>query len=168
MFCNRCGANLPPTATVCTSCGAPAPTASDRGGGLQSHLSLLTIFWYIVAALSAIPVLVLFGIGTAAGTAIGMGNAPPEARMFAPFFFYFLAALFSIAAVATFFTAWGLQKRKPWARTLAIVMAFLSLLSVPFGTALGIYTLVVLLPAPAGQEYERMAESRQLTYSARA
>jgi hypothetical protein len=36
-------------------------------------------------------------------------------------------------------------------------MGFLSILSLPFGTALGIYTIWVLLSAGAGQEYERLA-----------
>jgi hypothetical protein len=35
-------------------------------------------------------------------------------------------------------------------RTLPLIAAFLSLCEVPFGTTLGIYTLVVLLPAESG------------------
>lgn len=39
----------------------------------------------------------------------------------------------------------GLLNLRPWARTLAIVLSALNLLHVPFGTALGIYGLWVLL-----------------------
>lgn len=39
----------------------------------------------------------------------------------------------------------GLIKFKPWARILGIVISALDLISVPFGTALGIYGLWVLL-----------------------
>ena len=39
----------------------------------------------------------------------------------------------------------GLLKFRPWARILAIILGAMHLLSVPFGTALGIYALVVLL-----------------------
>ena len=39
---------------------------------------------------------------------------------------------------------WGLLNDKPWARILTIVLSALSLLSVPIGTALGIYGLWVL------------------------
>jgi hypothetical protein len=42
---------------------------------------------------------------------------------------------------------------------LAIVLACFSLLDMPFGTALGIYTLVVLLPAGSEEEYRRMARA---------
>jgi len=39
----------------------------------------------------------------------------------------------------------GLLKRKYWARILILVLCFLSLLSIPFGTALGIYGIWILL-----------------------
>ena len=52
--------------------------------------------------------------------------------------------------------AWGLFERAPWARTLGIVIGFLALLRFPLGTALGIYTLWVMLPRESGAEYERM------------
>lgn len=43
----------------------------------------------------------------------------------------------------------GLLKFRPWARILAIIIGVLHLLSFPFGTALGVYTLYVLLNAEA-------------------
>ena len=43
----------------------------------------------------------------------------------------------------------GLLKFRPWARILAIILGVLHLLSFPFGTALGVYTLYVLLNAEA-------------------
>jgi len=41
----------------------------------------------------------------------------------------------------------GLLKMRPWARIVAIVVGVLHILSFPLGTALGIYTLWVLLNA---------------------
>jgi hypothetical protein len=50
----------------------------------------------------------------------------------------------------------GLLKFRPWARILAIIVGALHLLSFPLGTALGVYTLVVLLhnemPTVFGQQ----------------
>ena len=43
----------------------------------------------------------------------------------------------------------GLLKYRPWARILAIIIGVLHLLSFPFGTALGVYALYVLLNAEA-------------------
>ena len=54
---------------------------------------------------------------------------------------------------------WGLIDRQPWARILAIVLGFFVLLHFGVGTALGIYTLWVLLPAESAQEYERTARA---------
>jgi hypothetical protein len=47
---------------------------------------------------------------------------------------------------------YGLLTRKPWARVLAIVVGILGLLNFPVGTAIGIYTLWVLMQ-PAASEY---------------
>jgi hypothetical protein len=53
--------------------------------------------------------------------------------------------------------AWGLFARQPWARVLGIVLACFALIRIPFGTALGIYTLWVLAPESSGREYDEMA-----------
>jgi hypothetical protein len=47
---------------------------------------------------------------------------------------------------------YGLLTRKPWARVLAIVVGILGLINFPVGTAIGIYTLWVLMQ-PAAAEY---------------
>jgi hypothetical protein len=41
------------------------------------------------------------------------------------------------------------------------VTAFLDLLHIPLGTALGVYTLYVLLPDAAGDEYRQMSQTRR-------
>jgi hypothetical protein len=65
-----------------------------------------------------------------------------------------------VKAFAGFVVGWGLLQREPWARTLAVILGFVSLFfNIPFGTALGIYTLWVLLPAESDIEYEREVRS---------
>ncbi len=72
--------------------------------------------------------------------------------------------LFSTGIILAFFgvlhlvLAWGLFEREPWARFLGLVLGFLALVRFPLGTALGIYTLWVLLPEESGKEYERLAQ----------
>jgi hypothetical protein len=74
----------------------------------------------------------------------------------------FLGGLFSAGVFLGLFgvlhlvLARGLFERAPWARTLGLVIAFLALLRFPLGTALGIYTLWVLLPEESGEDYERL------------
>jgi hypothetical protein len=52
---------------------------------------------------------------------------------------------------------WGLLDRQPWARILAIVLAFVTLIHLVVGTVLAIYTLWVLLPGESEREYRQMA-----------
>jgi TRAP-type uncharacterized transport system fused permease subunit len=56
----------------------------------------------------------------------------------------FIAALFGIMAIPSIIAGWGLQRRKSWARILAIILAILSLPQFPVGTAIGVYALVIL------------------------
>jgi hypothetical protein len=75
----------------------------------------------------------------------------------------FMGGLFSLGIFLGIFgvlhllLAWGLFERERWARMLGLVLGFLALVRFPLGTALGIYTLWVLLPEESGREYERLA-----------
>jgi hypothetical protein len=68
-----------------------------------------------------------------------------------------LGGVFIVTGVLGLIAGWGLLERQSWARILAIVLAFLSLIHIPFGTAIGVYTLWVLLPSSSEAEYQRMA-----------
>lgn len=60
----------------------------------------------------------------------------------------FILCLLFLFSVPNLIAAWGLFRFQPWARILAIILGCLHLFSFPFGTALGVYTLWVLLSAP--------------------
>jgi hypothetical protein len=68
----------------------------------------------------------------------------------------FLALRSGLALVA----GWGLIEHKQWGRIVAIVAAFLGLLRIPFGTALGIWTLILLLGYRNSSLYEQLRASR--------
>jgi hypothetical protein len=51
----------------------------------------------------------------------------------------------------------GLLSRAPWARSLSLVAGFIELLNVPIGTALGIYTIWVLLSTGSEDEYRKLS-----------
>src|SRR5580698_6110277 len=69
--------------------------------------------------------------------------------------------IFVVAKAACgFFAGWGVLHREPWARVIALVLGFISLFNVPFGTAVGVYTLWVLLPAQSQEEYDSMVAAR--------
>jgi uncharacterized membrane protein (DUF2068 family) len=57
----------------------------------------------------------------------------------------FIAGLFLVLSIPSIIAGVGLQRRKQWARILAIVIAVINLFNVPVGTAIGIYALWALL-----------------------
>jgi hypothetical protein len=159
MYCNGCGAPIAADQAVCSRCGTSvigARAAVAARTRVAGHVQLIAIFWFVIAVISGlIPMAVMLVLsGVVSGILRGQ---EPIARLLAPGLFMVLALLFAVHTVLSFLTGWGLYKLRPWGRTLALVMAFLALIHPPFGTALGIYTLVVLLPVAAGDEYQRMS-----------
>jgi hypothetical protein len=87
------------------------------------------------------------------------GGGPPVWLGQAIFHLVWVALL--VRAAVALVTAWGLHERTQWGRILAIVAAILSLIKFPFGTALGIWTLVVLLGYRNTTLYEKLSWTPQ-------
>ncbi|MFB3778757.1 MAG: zinc ribbon domain-containing protein [Bryobacteraceae bacterium] len=161
MYCDRCGSQLQDRQQFCGSCGKPvAPVASSATyGRVARNLPVLGILWIVY---SAIPL--LGGVFTAHGlpglmpwvqrTALAWRHAP--VLLPGPIFGMFGLWL-TIMGVLGIIAGVGLLARRPWARTMAIVFGCLSLVSFPFGTALGIYTLWVLASSESGRQYRAAA-----------
>jgi hypothetical protein len=158
VFCDRCGTGLQPGMSFCPGCGKPAgippaPAPSSSNGRVAKHIKLLAILWMVRSALMMLPGLAIWGIFH-----YGFRYFPTGV----PFFVRDLAQMggvLLIAGAATGILAgWGLLERHSWARTLAIVLAVLSLLDMPFGTAIGVYTLWVLLPAESEREFRESSQ----------
>ena len=154
MFCDSCGNQIADSATFCSKCGKPvrAAGASAAQGRVASHVKVLGILWLAMAGLRLIPGFVLVALGSSR-------LFPPDVPRFVTGFLPTLGMLFLIGAGISGAVGAGLLMRQPWARMLAIVFGALSLIDIPFGTALGIYTLWVLAPAECEQEYRTMARS---------
>ncbi len=156
MFCDKCGTALQADQRFCSRCGKqfaePTAIGYPRRGRVREHIRLLGILWMAISALNAVAAVVLFVIANTLFLHLHEGRGPPP--WFHPFL-SFIAILVVAKAAAGFVVAWGLLRREPWARMVTIILAFLALFNVPFGTALGIYTLWVLLPAESDAEYEK-------------
>ncbi len=165
MYCNHCGAPLGQDQLACPTCGrsvADVRSSIAVRTRVSGHLHLMAIFWFVMAAFWMIPTAVMFALAAAASAA--PGNMPPPARVFAPILFLGLGVLFLAIGGARAITGYGLLKVRSWGRVVALIMAFLMLLDLPFGTALAVYTLWVLLPAEAGEEYQRISATREGGY----
>jgi len=56
-----------------------------------------------------------------------------------------LAIFLLVISAPGIICGFGLLKHRPWARVLALIIGIINLINIPFGTALGIYTLWVLM-----------------------
>lgn len=130
---------------------------------MREHVRILGILHIVFGVLGLLIGLVLFAVFGAGAMAIAMDGDPDSAAA-APIMGGIgllvcgLIAVFSIPGIAA---GIGLLKYKAWARILALVISALNILSVPIGTALGIYGFWVLLQ----QETEAMFRPGQ-TYVA--
>jgi hypothetical protein len=107
---------------------------------MQQHLHILGILHIVYASLSLLTFVVLSlvfgGLAFLSGAEILRG-------LFAVIVLI-VGFLLLLLAVPQIIGAIGLLTHKPWSRILMIIVGALHLMSVPFGTALGIYTFWVL------------------------
>lgn len=175
MFCNQCGARLQPGVAYCTHCGkavgAPGTPAATAGapvvlpaavGRVTKHRNILGILWVVAGVLSFPPALVLMGMSSMHfGHFYGWGGpfGPDFPQFLVPLFGFLGAGLF-IYSLGSIATGVGLLASQTWARMLAIILGIIRLINIPFGTALGIYTLWVLLPEQSNLEYAQLCQQR--------
>jgi hypothetical protein len=176
MFCDRCGTTLAPGAQYCASCGkvviptgtGPAatgsPSSGTAGGRVQRHIQLLAGLWLANGVLRLLEVGWMVFMGRMIFPAVRgwMGPMSWPLRGWG-FDSLFMTSLYSAGVLLAGFgivhliLAWGLFERQPWARLLGLVIGFLAMLRFPLGTALGIYTIWVLLPESSAREYASIA-----------
>ncbi len=155
VFCDRCGTNLQPGVSYCPACGKGVgiPLLPSKGR-IAGHVRLLGILWLALSIFRLLPGLILWGLFRH-----GASFLPAEVPFFVHGLLQALGFFFIAAGAVGVVAGWGLLERQPWARMLSIVLAFFNLLDMPFGTALGVYTLWVLLPAESEREYREAARA---------
>jgi len=147
-FCSKCGKQIVGTIAVMPS----------HAGRVDQHIHLLGILWLAMSAFNAIGGLVLLIVGnTLFAHMIEMGVPSQVPRGFLTALLTTIGIIVLAKAALGFLAGWGLMQCESWGRILAIVLAFISLFNIPFGTAIGVYTLWILLPAPSQQEYDAIA-----------
>lgn len=174
MYCSGCGQEISPAQGFCSNCGRPAPPPVPPQvpliPGLEFQLQnyagkvkALAIVWFIyagfsllwgVAALSFASAFLSGHFGPWGREPWSGGSVPPD--WFGPAILRFVWVFLVFRACLAAAAGWGLLKHAQWGRIVAIALAFLSLLKFPFGTALGIWTLVMLLGYRNATLYEQL------------
>lgn len=163
MFCDQCGNAIVPGQQFCSQCGKVVAGTVQviQRSRVQQHVRLLAILWIAYSALDVIGGVVMIVLaGTMFGHLGQVTEMPSGVLIWLRPLMVSLGSITLVKAAAGFFAGWGLLHREPWARILALIVGFLALLNIPLGTALGIYTLWVLLPAQSDQEYRLLGQSQ--------
>lgn len=117
------------------------------------HVDLLGVLFIIWGALTMLIGASTLALGIAATSLINSGHGGAAAT--------FTAAVFTTLAVIAL--AWGgihvavgavLRRHRPWSRLTALMLGTVDLLLLPYGTALGIYSLWTLLRQDAKRLFE--------------
>jgi ABC-type glycerol-3-phosphate transport system permease component len=176
MVCQACGAPVVEQVHFCPKCGAQVAAAPPAYAAyppqlqmpmprVQRNLQTLGILWCVFGAYRVIGGLIgmfvlravsigSFGEGWPFGGHMGGQFGPAWMASLLPV----IAVYTAITATLALFVGYALLTRRPWGRTLAIVVGILTLLKPLLGTALGIYTLWVLAPSTSGYEYDAIAD----------
>jgi hypothetical protein len=113
----------------------------------STTLGALWILYGILRLVAAILLLLCTGTATVMFGALLTRVPDPYTLMTAFHIFYIAATLVTaLSGLFALMAGTSLLTAKPFARGFSLLAAFLSLSDLPFGTTLGIYTLIVFLP----------------------
>ena len=178
MHCSGCGQDLMAGQGFCPRCGRISglgmPMVSVPAQGFNSgpvgwpplaqierRVNALAVGWFVYTGVAAFFGLIgLAFVHGAIGRHFG-GFGPFSGRFGHPmmglFWIKFAWMALALRVGLGLAAAIGLMQKTAWGRVVAIVAAFIAILHFPFGTAIAIWTLVILLKAPNAAGYEAMA-----------
>lgn len=135
------------------------PLLRDQRKIDAEHLKLLAIFHYIFAGLALIGIGFLFLHWSFlnfmfTNPELQKGSNPPPAGLMQVFIWFYIVigAVFLTAGLLNAISARCLQKRT--GRTFSLVVAGLDCLCMPLGTALGVFTIIVLVRESVAELYD--------------
>lgn len=109
---------------------------------MDKHVDVISILWIVSGSLGILIAIFFFWFFWAITFIPDMGDEVSYIlRLIATWGFIFLA-VFSIPEIIG---GIGLLRRKEWGRILVLIVSFFNLISFPLGTALGVYSFIILL-----------------------
>jgi hypothetical protein len=108
---------------------------------MDTHIKVLGVIYIIAGAILVVLGLCLVAIISGAGVVSG----DRQAMLVTGVVGTALAVFFIVLSVPSIIAGIGLLKRREWARILTIILGVLHLFGFPIGTAIGVYTLYILL-----------------------
>lgn len=123
--------------------GRPAtpPRIERPRPDMEKHLVLLAAL-HLASGVVLLAVAVFVFVVVPGG---GLVSRDPDAIAITTLVGISVATFLSLLALPGLAAGWGLLKRRRWSRVVALVVGAVNLMNVPFGTALGVYTIWVLM-----------------------
>jgi len=118
---------------------------------MQDQVKIIAILWIIFGSLSLVAGFFVFLILIGVSLIPEIGTVAPGVLRIVGIA---LSSFFAILGLPKIIGGIGLLKRQEWARILILVISFLSLFNIPLGTALGIYSIIVLLNKDTVKSFE--------------
>lgn len=125
---------------------------------MRTHISVIAWLHIVLGALyvlgGALTGFLFLGMGGILGAAQGGKEGLAFAALFGGIgtFVFILVAVLGLPGILV---GWGMLNYAPWARIGGIILSILNLISFPFGTALGIYGLIILFNQEAVDLFNR-------------
>ena len=118
---------------------------------MEKHVTFVGALRIGLGALGILAAMTVFAVVVGGGVISGDREAIRITAIVGPVVAFFLVVL----SVPGIIGGIGLLKCKPWARFLVLILAVLDLFNIPIGTALGIYTIWVLMRDETVQLFAR-------------
>jgi hypothetical protein len=108
---------------------------------MEQHVRILGVIYVVYGVF----LLIIAGGLFALLTGIGLATQDHTAAWIMSGVGTFIAVIIAVLSIPTIVTGIGLQRFRPWARILGIVLAVFKMLAFPLGTAVAVYAFWVLL-----------------------
>ena len=122
---------------------------------MEKHVTLVAIIYIVFGAIGILIglfllVVIIFG---------GLISGDPEAMTITGIVGTTLCGFFLLLSAPKVIGGIGLLKRRGWAKILVLIISILDLANIPIGTAIGIYTIWVLLNEKTAQLFTNTSTS---------
>lgn len=120
--------------------GPPPPRPAKSNPNMEEHVKILGILYIAFSVLGLLAAVIVFFAVTGGGLISGDDTAILVTSIVGTA----VAGLLVLLSAPGIIGGMGLMKKQPWARILVLVLGVINLINIPFGTALGIYTIWTL------------------------
>ena len=117
---------------------------------MKKHIQIVAALHIALGALSLLAAIVVFVVFAMAG-GIVISQGERQAAGILGIIAFAVCTFLAVLALPGIIGGWALLSGRSWGRPLVLVLGFLDLINIPFGTAVGIYTIWALLHEPVSQ-----------------